>query len=78
MWQLGPISVRAYALFILVGIAVAVYWGERRWIARDGTSATIVDLAVWAVPFGLIGGRLYHVATDWTTYFGKVVIRSTR
>lgn len=70
VWQLGPIPIRAYALFILVGIAVAVLWGERRWIARGGRAGTIVDLAVWAVPFGLIGGRLYHVATDWTTYFG--------
>lgn len=70
VWQLGPIPTRAYALFILVGIVVAVSWGERRWIARGGRSGTIIDLAVWAVPFGLIGGRLYHVATDWTPYFG--------
>lgn len=70
VWELGPIPLRAYAFFIIVGIIVAIYWGERRWIARGGEPGIILDIAVWAVPFGLIGGRLYHVATDWTTYFG--------
>ena len=31
----------------------------------------IYDIALWAVPFGFIGGRLYHLATDWRTYFGE-------
>ena len=43
---------------------------ERRWVARGGTRGEIQDLAVWAVPFGLVGGRLYHVATDQERYFG--------
>ncbi|NMN94974.1 prolipoprotein diacylglyceryl transferase [Nocardiaceae bacterium YC2-7] len=70
VWELGPFPLRAYALFIIIGIIVAIYWGERRWIARGGDPGTILDVAIWAVPFGLIGGRLYHVATDWPTYFG--------
>ncbi|MGA9870157.1 MAG: prolipoprotein diacylglyceryl transferase [Rhodococcus sp. (in: high G+C Gram-positive bacteria)] len=70
VWFLGPIALRAYALFIIVGIVVAIVWGDRRWVARGGTKGTVLDVAVWAVPFGLLGGRLYHVATDWTTYFG--------
>ncbi|RBQ20386.1 prolipoprotein diacylglyceryl transferase [Spongiactinospora rosea] len=68
-WYLGPIPLRAYALCILLGIIVAVWMGERRWRARGGTPGTIVDLAVWAVPFGLVGGRLYHVITDYQLYF---------
>ncbi len=71
VWELGPVPLRAYAFFIIVGIIVAIYWGERRWMARGGEPGIILDVAVWAVPFGLIGGRLYHVATDWTTYFGE-------
>lgn len=70
VWYLGPIAVRAYALFIIVGIVVAIVWGDRRWVARGGTKGTVLDVAVWAVPFGLLGGRLYHVATDWNSYFG--------
>lgn len=70
VWYLGPVALRAYALFIIVGIVVAIVWGDRRWVARGGTKGTVLDVAVWAVPFGLLGGRLYHVATDWSTYFG--------
>jgi prolipoprotein diacylglyceryl transferase len=70
VWELGPLPLRAYALCIIVGIVVAVVWTERRFTARGGEPGTVTDVAVWAVPFGLIGGRLYHVATDWRTYFG--------
>jgi prolipoprotein diacylglyceryl transferase len=70
VWYVGPLALRAYALFIIIGIVVAIFWGDRRWVARGGTKGTVLDVAVWAVPFGLLGGRLYHVATDWTTYFG--------
>lgn len=70
VWFLGPIPIRAYALCIIAGIVVAVVWGERRFTARGGAPGTVTDVAVFAVPFGLVGGRLYHVATDWRTYFG--------
>jgi prolipoprotein diacylglyceryl transferase len=70
VWYLGPIPLRAYALCIIAGIVVAIWWGERRFVARGGPKGTVVDVAVWAVPFGLVGGRLYHLATDWRTYFG--------
>ncbi|WP_064257232.1 prolipoprotein diacylglyceryl transferase [Rhodococcus sp. HS-D2] len=71
VWYLGPVALRAYALCIIVGIVVAIFWGDRRWIARGGEPGTVLDIAVWAVPFGLIGGRLYHVLTDWPKYFGE-------
>ncbi|MBV8932548.1 MAG: prolipoprotein diacylglyceryl transferase [Kutzneria sp.] len=70
VWFVGPIPIRAYALFIIVGIIVAIVWGERRFVARGGERGFITDVAVWAVPFGLVGGRLYHLATDWQKYFG--------
>ena len=70
VWFLGPIPVRAYALLIIIGIVVAIWIGNRRYIARGGAPGTITDLAIWAVPFGIIGGRLYHVITDWQLYFG--------
>ncbi|QRP44149.1 prolipoprotein diacylglyceryl transferase [Amycolatopsis sp. FDAARGOS 1241] len=69
VWHLGPIPLRAYALCIIVGIVVAIWWGERRWVARGGTKGTVIDVAVFAVPFGLVGGRLYHVITDPELYF---------
>ncbi len=71
VWHLGPIPIRAYALCIIAGIIVALVIGDRRWVARGGEPGVIYDIALWAVPFGLIGGRLYHLMTDWRTYFGK-------
>ena len=70
VWHLGPFPLRAYALFIIIGIIAALVIGDRRWEARGGERGVIYDIALWAVPFGLIGGRLYHVLTDWPTYFG--------
>ena len=70
VWHLGPVPIRAYALFIIIGIIAALLIGDRRWVARGGEPGVIYDIAIPAVLFGLIGGRLYHVMTDWRTYFG--------
>jgi len=70
VWNLGPIPVRAYALLIVAGIIIAVWWGGKRYVARGGRPGAITDIAIWAVPFGIIGGRLYHVITDSQLYFG--------
>jgi prolipoprotein diacylglyceryl transferase len=71
VWHLGPVPIRAYALCIITGIVAALIIGDRRWVARGGESGVIYDIALWAVPFGLVGGRLYHVMTDWRTYFAE-------
>ena len=71
VWYLGPVPIRAYALCIIAGIIAALVIGDRRWVARGGERGVIYDIALWAVPFGLIGGRLYHLITDWRTYFGE-------
>ncbi|MFD4257344.1 prolipoprotein diacylglyceryl transferase [Streptomyces sp. NPDC058534] len=68
---LGPVPLRGYAFCIIIGVFVAVWLGNRRWIARGGRPGTVADIAVWAVPFGLIGGRLYHVITDYQLYFSE-------
>ena len=71
VWDLGPVPIRGYALCIILGIVAAIWIGEKRWVARGGRSGEVSDLAVWAVPFGLVGGRLYHVITDYKLYFGE-------
>jgi len=68
--DLGPFPLRAYGVCIILGIVVAVWWGDKRWVARGGEQGTVADVAIFAVPFGLVGGRLYHVATDYEKYFG--------
>jgi prolipoprotein diacylglyceryl transferase len=63
--------VRAYALCILIGIALAVWIASKRWRARGGAEGIVLDISAWAVPFGIIGARIYHVATSWQPYFGQ-------
>ena len=67
---LGSFPLRAYSLFIIIGIFLAIWLGNKRWISRGGKSGQVSDVAIFAVPFGIIGGRIYHVATDWEKYFG--------
>jgi prolipoprotein diacylglyceryl transferase len=70
VWHLGPLPLRAYALGIIIGALVAIWIGERRFQARGGRAGLIGDVAIWAIPFGIVGARIYHVATDPELYFG--------
>ena len=69
-FQLGPVVIHFYALFILAGIIVAVLLTARRMKARGMEAGLAIDIAIWAVPLGIIGGRLFHVATHLNDYFG--------
>lgn len=69
-FDLGPVRIHFYALFILLGIALAIWIGSTRFKARGGQPGLILDIALWAVPFGIVGGRIFHVITHWDFYFG--------
>ena len=70
VWHLGPIPIRAYALCIITGIIVALTLTLRRYKARGGDPDMVWDAAIVAIPAGIIGGRTYHVVTDYDSYFG--------
>ncbi|HEX4979872.1 MAG TPA: prolipoprotein diacylglyceryl transferase [Acidimicrobiales bacterium] len=63
--EIGPLELRAYGLAIAVGVLVAIRIAGRRFAARGGEPEAISSIALWAVPAGLVGARLYHVATDF-------------
>ena len=66
--HIGPLQFRAYGLMIAAGVIVAARWADRRWEARSGIPGGVSSIAVWAVPAGVIGARLYHVITDYEIY----------
>ena len=70
VWYLGPFPLRAYALCILSGVFIAVWWTSRRYRARGGSEETVLDAAMLGVPVGILGARLYHVLTSPGAYFG--------
>jgi prolipoprotein diacylglyceryl transferase len=71
VWHLGPLPLRAYALCIILGIVVACVVTELRMRHRGAPASTVLDIAVWAVPAGIIGARIYHVITSPGPYFGS-------
>jgi len=67
--KLGPLSIHAYGLMIAIGVVVGVWLGGRRLEARHaGTRDDMSAIAVWGVVAGVIGARLYHVATSWDAF----------
>jgi prolipoprotein diacylglyceryl transferase len=64
------LPIRAYALCILAGIVAASAIAEVRLRRRGAPKWLVLDVAIWAVPFGIVGGRIYHVITSPDKYFG--------
>jgi prolipoprotein diacylglyceryl transferase len=71
--EIGPLTLRMYGLCIALGVIAAVMIGGKRWTARGGDPATFSNLAMWAVPAGVLGARIYHVATDFQKYDNDLV-----
>ncbi|GAB3749055.1 prolipoprotein diacylglyceryl transferase [Microlunatus parietis] len=69
-WNLGGFELRAYALCIIAGILVGFLIANRRWRARGGRADSMELVCAVAVPFGIVGTRIYHVITDYQLYFG--------
>ena len=71
VWHLGPFPLRMYAVCILLGIVVAVWLTGRRLVDRGYEAGQALDVAAYAVPFGIVGGRIYHVITTPDPYWGE-------
>jgi len=70
-FAIGPLTVHFYALCIILGVAVAIWLGNKRFLANFPEGQGVVaDVAIYAIPAGVIGGRLYHVITSPEIYFG--------
>ena len=63
--HVGPFDIRIYGLMYVVAVLAAVAITTRRWEAQGGSRALVQDVALWGFPAGIIGGRLYFLATSW-------------
>ena len=68
-FNLGPFQIHIYALCILAGIIFAIIIANHRLTKRGGESGVAIDIALWAVPIGIVGGRIFHVLTHLNDYF---------
>lgn len=70
--EIGPLTIHFYALCIIAGVALAIWLGNRRFTrSHEGVEGVVADVAIVAVPAGVIGGRIYHVLTSPELYFGR-------
>jgi prolipoprotein diacylglyceryl transferase len=70
--EIGPFTIHFYALCIIAGVALAIWLGNRRFTrAHTGVEGVVADVAIYAIPAGVIGGRIYHVITSPEQYFGS-------
>lgn len=67
--DLGPVRIHFYALFILTGIVIASLMADAKLSRRGAEKGVFLDIALWAVPSGILGGRLFHVITHPRDYF---------
>jgi prolipoprotein diacylglyceryl transferase len=69
--EIGPLTIHYYALCIITGIAVAIWLSDKRFRAQTVNGKSVVsEVAITAVPAGIIGGRIYHVISSPADYFG--------
>jgi prolipoprotein diacylglyceryl transferase len=64
-FHIGPLTVHAYGVMYVLAVLAAVVITSRRWEALGGDRALVQEVALWGFPAGLIGGRLYFLATSW-------------
>ena len=70
--EIGPLTIHYYALCIITGIAIAIWLGDKRFRAQTVNGKSVVsEVAITAVPVGIIGGRIYHVISSPSAYFGS-------
>jgi prolipoprotein diacylglyceryl transferase len=64
-FHIGPVFIHAYGLAYVVAVTAAIIITRRRWEAVGGDPDLVYDVAIWGFPAGIIGGRLYFLATSW-------------
>lgn len=68
VFRLGPLSIHAYGICIALGVLAAVWLSTRLWERQGGSGDDVNTIALWGVPAGIIGARIYHVITDNELY----------
>ena len=69
--NLGPLALRGYGFMIALGVLAAVWLMSKRFSDRSLSADHAAGIAMWGVPAGIVGARIYHVITDWGRFSGN-------
>ncbi len=72
VFHLGSLAPRWYGILLALGILLAILVTRRQLALRGHDPGIAGEVAVWAVPSGVVGARLYHVVTDWSQFSGNL------
>lgn len=64
----GPVVIRWYGVIIAAGIFLAIYLSTKEAERKSLGEDVIADLALWLIPIGFLGARLYYVLFEWEYY----------
>ena len=68
--SLGPLTIRWYAFWIILGMALAIFWTSKRYQARGGNPELVGDIGIWICLLGIVGARAMAVFSYPGDYFG--------
>ena len=72
IFHVGGLAPRWYGVLLAAGILIAILVTRRQLALRGWDPALAGEVAIWAVPCGVVGARLYHVVTDWSAFSGHL------
>ena len=70
---LGPLEIRWYAVFILLGLMLGVYLAVKEAPRKKILQDDIMDFILIAFPLSIIGARIYYVAFSWSDYKDNIL-----
>lgn len=70
-WHIGSLTIHAYGIIVVAAMVLAAWITYVRYGRRGGATDLVYEIALWAIPLGLVGGRLWHVFTHPSDYFGE-------
>ncbi|MCL4294454.1 MAG: prolipoprotein diacylglyceryl transferase [Anaerolineae bacterium] len=76
IFSIGHLMIRWYGLIVATAVIVGVWLAAREAERKGFKKEDIYDAAMWIVPGGLLGARLFHVLDHWSHEYAANPVRA--